>query len=76
MCIGVKLNVPPKLGHANEQMPKSMYLQLERLHQYIYMERAIQRIKVYRILSSVVPLSLSLTGEELGVCCALTLLLL
>ena len=75
MCIGVKLNIPPKLMCANKQMPKSHVITTRRIASLrIHVERAIQRIKVYRILSSVVPLSISPIVEHIwGVCCALSL---
>ena len=75
MCIGVKLNIPPKLMCANKQMPKSHVITTRKIASLrIHVERAIQRIKVYRILSSVVPLSISPIVEHIwGVCCALSL---
>ena len=75
MCIGVKLNIPPKLTHVNKQMPKSHVITTRKIASLcIHVERAIQRIKIHRILSSVVPLSISPIVEHTrGVCCALSL---
>lgn len=75
MCIGVKLNVPPKLKCANSQMSKAHVITTRKIASLrIHVERAIQRIKVYRLLSSVVPLSLTHNIEHVwGVCCALSL---
>ena len=75
MSIGVKLNVPPKLKRANTQMPKSHVITTRKIASLrIHVERAIQRIKIYRILSSEVPLSLSHSVEHIwGICCALSL---
>ena len=75
MCIGVKLNIPPKLTRVNKQMPKSHVITTRKIASLrIHVERAIQRIKVYRILSFVVPLSMSPIVEHIwGVCCALSL---
>ena len=62
LCIGCKLNMPPKLRHDCNQMPKSHVITTRKIAPLrIHVERAIQRIKVYRILSSAVPLSSSIT---------------
>ena len=53
-------------------MPKSHVITTRKIASLrIHVERAIQRIKIYRMLSSVVPLSLSHIIEHVwGVCCA------
>ena len=71
LCIGCKLNMPPKLRHDCNQMPKSHVITTHKIASLrIHVERAIQRIKVYFIICS----STVIIVEHIwGVCCALTL---
>ena len=71
MCIGVKLNIPPKLKHANNQMPKSHVVTTRKVASLcIHVQRAIQRIK---ILSSEIPSLSHIVEHVWGICCALSL---
>ena len=58
MLIGVQLNIPP-FAKKNTQMPARDVVSTRQIVSLrIHVERAIRRIKQYRILASVMPLSL------------------
>ena len=68
----VKLNIPPFLKAQKQLSKKNVILTRQIASLRIHVERAIGRIKQYRILSSVVPLTL-VNSSMWGVCCALSL---
>ena len=74
MLIGVRLNIPP-FAKKNTQMPGRDVVSTRQIASLrIHVERAIRRIKQYRILASVMPLTVvNLSNEIWGICSALTL---
>ena len=74
MLIGVRLNIPP-FAKKNTQMPARDVVSTRQIASLrIHVERAIRRIKQYRILASVMPLTVvNLSNEIWGICSALTL---
>ena len=74
MCYFAKLNIPPFLKDQKQLSKKNVILTHQIALLRIHVEIAIGRIKQYRILSSVVPLTLvNSTDSMWGVCCALSL---
>ena len=74
MLKGAKLNIPP-FASRNQQMSKKKVICTRKIASLrIHVERAIGRIKQYRILCTDVPLTLhNIIDDIWGICCALTL---
>ena len=73
LLCGAKLNIPTFLKD-QKQLSKNVILTHQIASLRIHVERAIGCIKQYRILSSVVPLTLVNSIDSMwGVCCALSL---
>ena len=71
---GANLNIPPFLKDRQQLSKKNVILTRQIASLRIHVERAIGRIKQYRILSTVVPLTLVNSIDSVwGVCCALSL---
>ena len=70
---GAKLNIPPFLKN-QQQLSKKNVITTRQIASLIHVERAIDRIKQYNILSNVIPLTLVKSVDSVwGVCCALSL---
>ena len=71
--IGVRLNIPPFLD-SRAQMPTNDVLLTKKIARLrVHVERAIGRIKEYRILHSTLPAAMwDSTNEIIYVCCMLT----
>ena len=71
---GANLNIPPFVRDCQQLSKKDVILTRQIASLRIHVERAIGRIKQYRILSSVVPLTLVNSIDSIwGICCALSL---
>ena len=71
---GAKLNIPPFIKNQQQLSKKNVILTRKIASLRIHVERAIGRIKQYRILSSVVPLTLVMSMDSIWcVCSALSL---
>ena len=71
---GANLNIPPFLKDRQQLSKKNVILTRQIASLRIHVERAIGRIKQYRILSSIVPLTLVNSIDSIwGICCALSL---
>ena len=67
--LGVRLNIPPFLS-SNSQIPVEDVLETRRIaHLRIHVERAIGRVKQFRILQHVIPASMWDSVNELGILC-------
>ena len=74
MVQGVKLNIPPFVNRSTQLSKKKVITTRKIVSLRIHVERAIGRIKNYRILSNVVPLTLIKSVDDIwGVCCSLSL---
>ena len=71
--IGVRLNVPPLLN-SKRQMPADDVLLTKKIAQLrVHVERAIGRIKEYRILHNTLPATMwDSINEVIYVCCMMT----
>ena len=71
---GANLNIPPFLKDRQQLSKKNVILTRQIASLRIHVERAIGCIKQYRILSSVVPLTIVNSIDSIwGICCALSL---
>lgn len=72
---GVTVNIPPFLTDESHQLINSAEVTTRRIaHERIHVERAIQKIKKFRILRQVIPLSMAADINKIwGTCCYLTL---
>ena len=74
MTRGIKLNIPPFARKHKQMSKKDVIITRHIASLRIHVERAIGRIKQYRILGTVMPLTVvHLSNEIWGICCALTL---
>ena len=74
LLCGANLNIPPFLKDCQQLFKKNVIFTRQIASLRIHVERAIGRIKQYRILSNVVPLTLVNSIDSVwGVCCALSL---
>ena len=74
MVQGVKLNIPPFVNRSTQLSKKKVITTRKIASLRIHVERAIGRVKNYRILSNVVPLTLIKSIDDIwGVCCSLSL---
>ena len=71
--LGVRLNVPP-LVCSKQQMPMKDVVVTKKIAQLrVHVERAIGRVKKYRILQGVIPSAMWYSlNEVIYVCCMLT----
>ena len=70
---GITLNIPPFKGQRSQLTAKETEETARIASVRIHVERAIGRVKNYRILDGVLPLSLySLADQIFTVCCLLT----
>ncbi len=71
---GAKLNIPPFVKNHQQLSKKNVIITRKIASLRIHVERAIGRVKQYRILSNVVPLSLVHSIDSIwGICCSLSL---
>ena len=71
---GANPNTPPLLKDCQQLSKKNVILTCQIASLRIHVQRAIGHIKQYRILSSVVPLTLVNSIDSIwGMCCALSL---
>jgi len=56
--LGISLNIPPFLGHSEQMTPEDVIKTQQIASVRIHVERAINRIKNYKIWNGVIPLSL------------------
>lgn len=70
--LGVRLNVPPLL-ESKQQMPVEDVVKTKKIAQLrIHLERAIERVKEYRILQGVIPSTMwDSLNEVIYICCML-----
>ena len=75
LLCGANLITPPFGKDCQQLSKKDVYIPTRQIASLrIHVERAIGRIKQYRILSSVVPLTLVNSIDSIwGICCALSL---
>ena len=67
--LGTSLNIPPFLGQSQQMSPEIVIRTQKIASVRIHVERAIDRIKNYRIWSGVIPLSLfGLVNQMWNIC--------
>jgi len=71
--LGVRLNIPPFLNNKVQMPADDAFLTRKIAHLRIHMERAIGRVKDYRILQHTLPATMwDSINEVIYVCCMLT----
>lgn len=74
--LGLKLNIPPFASSAHQMSPADVEMTKKIARHRIHVERAINRIKNFKLVSRIIPITLFANINEIwSVCCMLTLFL-